>query len=139
MRRVTLKTLYASPTRSVPAGSTAEFEEAEAEALVAAGYGVYEGDTRPMPQAQEDRPSEKWTVDRLKSWAAEQEIDLGAATKKADILAAIEAAQAQAKPLAEMSVEELEAYADSRDISLPEDMNQAEMVAAIEVALEDRE
>ena len=90
MRRVTMKTLYAGPTRSVAAGVTAEFEDAEAAALVAGGYGVYEGDTRPKPDAEvEDKPLEKQTVEQLKAYAAEHGIDLGDATKKADVLAAI--------------------------------------------------
>ncbi|WP_405930325.1 hypothetical protein [Streptomyces sp. NBC_00827] len=97
MKHITMKTLYASATRSVQAGQTAEFEDAEADALVAGGYGVYEGDTRPRPRQVEvvelkDKPLEKQTVDQLTAYAAEHEIDLGDATKKADILAAITAA-----------------------------------------------
>ncbi|MFM9563253.1 MULTISPECIES: Ish1 domain-containing protein [Streptomyces] len=141
MRRVTMKTLYAGPERTVAAGATAEFEDAEAEALVTGGYGVYEGDTRPKPLAEvaedEDaRPSDKWTVDRLKQWATKHGIDLGGATKKADVLAAISAAPV---PLQEMTVEELRAYADEQDISLPEDGDQAGLVAAIEAELTARE
>ncbi|WP_280449962.1 hypothetical protein [Nocardia brasiliensis] len=37
-------------------------------------------------------PSESWTVADLKAYAEQREIDLGDATKKADILAAIQAA-----------------------------------------------
>ncbi|MGW1035011.1 hypothetical protein ACWD4Z_22845 [Streptomyces antibioticus] len=88
MRRVTMKTLYAGPTRSVPAGATAEFEDAEAEALVTGGYGVYEGDTRPIPESA-DKPLDKQTVEQLKAFAAEHQIDLGDAAKKAHILDAI--------------------------------------------------
>jgi hypothetical protein len=143
MRRVTMKTLYAGPTRSVAAGATDEFEDDEAEALVAGGYGVYEGDTRPKPestaaQAEDTQPSEAWTVGRLKEWAAEHGIDLGGATKKADVLAAIEATP-KAKTLDEMTVEELRAYADEHDISLPEDGDQAVLAAAIEAELTARE
>lgn len=94
MRRVTMKTLYAGPDRSVAAGHTADFEDAEAEGLVAGGYGVYEGDTRPKPEAEaEDKPLDKRTVEQLKAYAAAQEIDLGEASKKADILAVISAAE----------------------------------------------
>jgi hypothetical protein len=42
------------------------------------------------PQA-EPEPSDAWTVPRLQEYAAAKEIDLGDATKKADILAAIQA------------------------------------------------
>lgn len=89
MRRITMKTLYAGPDRSVQAGQSADFDDTEAAALVAAGYAVYEGDTRPRPEAgpePDDKPLEKRTVDQLKAYAAEHGIDLGDAGKKAEIL-----------------------------------------------------
>ncbi|MEV6555875.1 hypothetical protein AB0M22_09175 [Nocardia sp. NPDC051756] len=43
-----------------------------------------ESDTEP-----DDEPSESWTVAQLRAHAERREIDLGDATKKADILAAI--------------------------------------------------
>lgn len=96
MKRVTMKTLYAGPGRAVQAGQTAEFEDSEAAALVAGGYGVYEGDTRPRPETEAgDKPLEKQTVEQLKAYAAEHDIDLGDAAKKADILAAIAKASAE--------------------------------------------
>lgn len=42
-------------------------------------------------QEVDAEPSEAWTVPRLQECAAAHEIDLGEATKKADILAAIQA------------------------------------------------
>jgi hypothetical protein len=39
-------------------------------------------------------PSDAWKVDDLKTYAGEHDVDLGDATKKADILAAIVAAKA---------------------------------------------
>lgn len=43
---------------------------------------------------QEDgEPSESWTLPELKAYAGQREIDLGDATKKADILAVIQAAE----------------------------------------------
>lgn len=89
MRRVTMKTLYAGPDRSVPAGATAAFDDAEAEALVRGGYGVYEGDSRPKPVSSAepaDKPLDKQTVEQLKAYAAQHDIDLGDAGKKAEIL-----------------------------------------------------
>ena len=89
MRRVTMNTLYAGPDRSVQAGQSADFDDAEAAALVAAGYAVYEGDTLPRPEAgqePDDKPLEKRTVEQLKAYADEQKIDLGDASKKAEIL-----------------------------------------------------
>jgi hypothetical protein len=51
--------------------------------------------TNPKVWAETDaegEPSEAWTVAQLKAYADEHSIDLGDATKKADILAAIELA-----------------------------------------------
>lgn len=42
-------------------------------------------------QDSDAEPSDAWTVPRLQEYAAAKEIDLGDATKKADILAAIQA------------------------------------------------
>ncbi|MFI6368703.1 hypothetical protein ACIBG0_38980 [Nocardia sp. NPDC050630] len=41
------------------------------------------------PESDNGEPSESWTVADLKAYAELHEIDLGDATKKADILAAI--------------------------------------------------
>ncbi|ERG63533.1 hypothetical protein L332_03585 [Agrococcus pavilionensis RW1] len=62
--------------------------EPEAKAVEAAA----DGESRDFPEGE---PSEEWKVDELKAYAAAREVDLGGATKKADMLAAIEAA---AKP-----------------------------------------
>lgn len=43
------------------------------------------------PSDPETEPSDAWTVPRLQEYAAAKQIDLGDATKKADILAAIQA------------------------------------------------
>ncbi|MDN3021544.1 hypothetical protein [Streptomyces sp. S.PB5] len=95
---------------------------------------------KPAADPPGEEPSDRWTVERLKAWAADHAIDLGATSKKADILAAIEAAQTEPtdKALAELSVEELRDYADEQDIALPEDGDQAELLAAIEAALQER-
>lgn len=42
--------------------------------------------------AKSESPDKSWKVDELKAYASEKSIDLGAATKKEDILAAISAA-----------------------------------------------
>lgn len=49
------------------------------------------GDSDVVVQDSDDEPSDAWTVPRLQEYAAVKEIDLGDATKKADILAAIQA------------------------------------------------
>lgn len=43
-------------------------------------------------ELSDDSPSESWKNDEIKSWAEAQGVDLGGATKKADMLAAIQAA-----------------------------------------------
>lgn len=97
MKRVRMMTLYAGPDRSVSAGAVAEFDDAEAAALVEGGYGVYADPPPPARKEPAEKPVEKWTVAELQAYAAEHEIDLGDATVKADILrvvaAAIEAAR----------------------------------------------
>lgn len=46
----------------------------------------------PTPAEQDSAPSKSWKVDELKAYANEHGINLGDATKKADILTVIEAA-----------------------------------------------
>lgn len=53
------------------------------------GYEVGDVEVNPAPEIPEGDPTEKWTVAHLVAFAAREEIDLGEATKKADILAAI--------------------------------------------------
>ena len=48
----------------------------------------------PEDEAPEGEPDESWKVAQLKSYAAEHGIDLGDATKKADILARVTAHEA---------------------------------------------
>lgn len=55
------------------------------------GYTVG-GASDSKAETPEGGPSEKWTVDQLKAYAAEKKIDLGDASKKVEILAAIELA-----------------------------------------------
>jgi hypothetical protein len=50
---------------------------------------------KPEEEAEPDgSPSEAWTVPQLVAYAKDHEIDLGEATKKADVLVAIKAAEA---------------------------------------------
>ena len=64
------------------------------------GYGVEDGKKASKKDAgdqsgafPEGEPVESWTADQLKAYAAANEVDLGGATKKADIFAAITAHQ----------------------------------------------
>lgn len=54
---------------------------------------IEDPDSPPVVVEQETdaEPSDAWTIPRLQEYAAAKEIDLGDATKKADILAAIQA------------------------------------------------
>lgn len=54
----------------------------------------------------DDEPTEKWKVDELKAYAAERNIDLGGATKKADILKALAEAASTPTPPAGGEVNE---------------------------------
>ena len=69
------------------AGSEHDVDDHLAARLI--NRGVAE-EVKPKP-AKSETPDESWTVAELRAHAEEHEIDLGAATKKADILAAIEA------------------------------------------------
>ncbi len=55
---------------------------------------VASGEWVEVEKATTPKPLEKRNVGELKEYAAEHDVDLGEATKKADILAAIKAAQA---------------------------------------------
>lgn len=54
------------------------------------GEGTSEEDGPAFPEGE---PTEDWKGDQLKAYAAAHEIDLGSAAKKADMVAAIQAAQ----------------------------------------------
>ena len=59
-------------------------------------YRMLEGDTEPIEIVDtEGSPDESWKVADIKAWAESHEVDLGGATKKADILAAIQAADTE--------------------------------------------
>ncbi|MFE2994269.1 hypothetical protein ACFXG4_04965 [Nocardia sp. NPDC059246] len=52
-----------------------------------------EPDPEPAQQVPDKEPDESWTLPQLREYAAGKHIDLGAATKKPDVLAAILAAR----------------------------------------------
>lgn len=76
----------------VEAGETVDVEISEAEAKSAKRTGWF---SRPKAVDDDDGPKElgDMTVNELKAVAEAEEIDLGDATKKADIVAAIELAR----------------------------------------------
>jgi len=104
MKKITMLTLLAGPDRTVPIGATAEFPDDEAAELVDGGYAVYaqEGerqDSAPAPtlpagpQPPQSKPLEAMTSNELKAYAEANDIDLGAAKRRDDVLAAIRAAE----------------------------------------------
>jgi hypothetical protein len=106
--QITMKTLAAGPERTLETGRTydvpGEVPRDVADDLVAGGYAVPVGGPAkpaaktpktPAPPKGEDVPGslDGKTVEQLLAYAVENELDLGGATKKADILAAIKAAE----------------------------------------------
>lgn len=82
--------------------SRAELETAAIEVVRSEMAGASDDDLRTMIQRARDKaediaatPLDKMKVDELKALAAKEEIDLGDATKKDDIIAAIELAREQ--------------------------------------------
>lgn len=104
MARVTLRTLYASPDRTIQPGETADLDADEAAALVAGGYaqpvdasprrrGPEGTPPPPPPQGGGGKPLDKMTVAQLQDYADEHDISLPPDAKKADLVAAIVAAE----------------------------------------------
>jgi hypothetical protein len=96
MQKITMKTLAAGPHgtfeegRTYPVGPRLSPELAAQ--FVDGGYAVPGDDETVAPPAAEqdgDKPLEKRTVEQLRAYAAAKEIDLGDASKKAEILDAI--------------------------------------------------
>lgn len=68
-----------------PQGAVREIPEAEVESYLVLGWQI--AAEQPAPE----QPSMSWRRDELVAYAAAYDIDLGSATTKAQILAAIEA------------------------------------------------
>ncbi len=102
--RITMLTLSASPEGVLEAGRTydvpSDLTRERARQLLDAGCAIEEGrrpaaDQEPGAGGQDnDAPSlEARTVAQLRAYAAENDIDLGPAKSKAEVLAAIRAAE----------------------------------------------
>ncbi|CAN7169595.1 hypothetical protein [Brevundimonas sp. LjRoot202] len=76
----------------IEAGKSADLDVSEAEAAAAKATGWF---SKPKVEDDDDGPKElgDMTVNELKALAEAETIDLGDATKKADIVAAIELAR----------------------------------------------
>lgn len=72
-----------------PRGRVIDVPEARAAFYSERGWGV----VPEAPAFPDGEPTADWKADELKAYAAEHDIDLGDATKKADIVDAITAAQ----------------------------------------------
>jgi len=75
--------------KSVYGTATAEVDDANVDAYIAAGWQLVE---------PEELPRKAWKVGELVAYAEQHSIDLGDATKKDDVLAAIEAYEAAPTP-----------------------------------------
>lgn len=96
--RITMKTLSAHPEGTLENGQTYEVpgqcSEERAAELLDGGYAVLAEEdlaaagpgARAEADTDTDKLLEKRTVEQLKAYAAGQEIDLGDASKKAEIL-----------------------------------------------------
>jgi len=103
--RITMKTLSASPEGTLHPGRVyavpRDVARERAMDLLDGGYAVRTDDdpaTRtPAPATEDDGPQDKplakQSLAELQAYAAENDIDLGDAVKKADVLAAIKAAE----------------------------------------------
>lgn len=88
-RQVKMLTLLASPRGSVQPGQIATFDDEQAAQLVDGGYGIYADE--PAAHQPTEVPLTSMTVPELRAYAAEHGVDLGGATRKADIIAALQA------------------------------------------------
>ncbi|WP_033818887.1 hypothetical protein [Kitasatospora sp. MBT63] len=103
--QITMLTLSASPEGVLEQGRTydvpGDVARARAAELVDGGYARIIGAPKPKPKAEPKSAAsdpgagslEKMTVEELQAYAAENDYDLGGVTKKADILAAVQAAE----------------------------------------------
>ncbi|TQE35469.1 hypothetical protein [Streptomyces ipomoeae] len=105
--RVRFERRVASPTLTAQPGQVLDLPDEVAEARIKAGHCVpvdqpkqglgerlrraVKSKTEPKTE-QQDTPSEKWTVEQLKAYADEHDISLPPDGRKADLVAAIEAA-----------------------------------------------
>lgn len=97
--RITMKALSAHPDGTLENGQTYEVPgqcgEERAQELLDGGYAVLAdedpsaADPAKPAEPEADKPLEKRNIDELRAYAAEQDIDLGDAKKKAEILDAI--------------------------------------------------
>lgn len=105
--RVQFTRPVASPGLSASAGKILDLPEDQALTRIELGHCVAVDPPKPRlrdllpgrrkakPEAAEDKPLDKLTVDQLKAYADEHDISIPEGGKKADILAAITEALAQ--------------------------------------------
>lgn len=98
--RVRMLRLMASPERTAQPGQIIDLPDAEAHKRIAAGdCAPVDADQpnparpRPAAAAADGRPLEKRTVAELQAYCDQHGIDTGGATRKAELLAAIEQAR----------------------------------------------
>lgn len=97
--QITMLTLSASPEGVLEQGRTYEvpgdISRERAQQLLDGGAATRVDQPKPTPKApkEEGGPLDKLTVEQLLAYAAENELDLAGATKKADLIAAIKTAE----------------------------------------------
>lgn len=82
---------------------------------------------------------ERYTVSALLRMAGERGLSMATNTKKADLVAALEASREKGNDdvdLSALSDEQLKAYAVEHNVGFPEDAGRGELIAAIEAAAE---
>lgn len=102
---ITMKTLAAGPDGSLLPGQTYRVPEdvsrAQATELLDGGYATLNAEDTPLPPvpgtpaaadpAAADKPLDRMTVEQLKALADTEDIDLGPAAKKAELIEVITA------------------------------------------------
>lgn len=106
-----------------------EFDDDKAKSYVARGLAVY---VEATDEPDGGKPLDQLKVDELRAYAAERGIALGDATKKADIIAAITAAEG-ATPVdySAMSDDELLNAAVDAGIEVPEGTDRDALIALL--------
>ena len=113
-------------------GAIATLDDDVAARLVEQGTAKYADDAA---DEQVGKTLDDMKVDELRSYADEHEIDLGSATKKAEIRKAIDdalAARQETTPdLTELDDEALLALAVEREVEVPQDADREQILAAL--------
>lgn len=87
--------MYSDPANALYSVGQTDLEKAIAAGLII----VVEADEKPATPPADEKPTDKWNVEKLKAYATEKKIELGEAKTKAEILAAINKALEGSAPV----------------------------------------